>query len=344
VEGVHIHRVNVDKSHNFFHWVANMNSSMGQHGGKLLLEEGPFDLVHAHDWLVADAAIALKHAFKIPLVATIHATEHGRFNGIYSEQQRYVSHKEAILSHEAWRIIVCTNYMRLEIERVLSASWDKIDVVYNGIYSDKAKRPNNANLEELRRHFAQDHEKIVYYVGRMTYEKGVSVLLSAVPKILWEMGDNVKFVLIGTGNTDEFKRQAWESGIWHKCYFTGFMSDEDLNQFRFVADCAAFPSLYEPFGIVVLENFAARVPVVVSDAGGLPEIVRHGRTGLVTWTNDANSLAWGILEILKNPSFAQQLADSAYEDLDRRFAWDKLAQQTDAVYGRILHERAQIDW
>jgi glycosyltransferase involved in cell wall biosynthesis len=344
VEDVHVHRVSVAKSHDFFHWVANMNTSMGQHGGKLLLEEGPFDLIHAHDWLVGDAAIALKHTFKIPLVVTIHATEHGRFNGIYSEPQRYVSYKEAILAQEAWRVIVCTNYMRLEIERALNASWDKIDVVYNGIFSDKAKRPDGFDADQFRRQFAQDHEKIVYYVGRMTYEKGVSVLLSAAPKILWEMGDNVKFVLIGTGNTDDFKRQAWDSGIWHKCYFTGFMSDEDLNRFRFVADCAVFPSLYEPFGIVVLENFAARVPVVVSDTGGLPEIVRHGRTGIVTWTNDANSLSWGILEILKNPSFAQQLADNAYDDLDRRFAWNKLAQQTDAVYGRILHERAQIDW
>jgi glycosyltransferase involved in cell wall biosynthesis len=344
VDGVHVHRVGVGDSHDFFHWVVNMNESMGQHGGKLLLEEGPFDLIHAHDWLVGDAAIALKNTFKIPLVATIHATEHGRFNGIYSEQQRYVSQKEAQLAHEAWRIIVCTNYMRLEIERALGASWDKIDVVYNGIYPDKVKRPQNFDPEKIRGHFAQDQEKIVYYVGRMTYEKGISVLLRAAPKIIWEMDNQVKFVLIGTGNMNEFKQQAWDSGIWHKCYFTGFMSDEDLNQFRFIADCAVFPSLYEPFGIVVLENFAARVPVVVSDTGGLPEIVRHGRTGLVTWANDANSLAAGILDILKNPSFAQQLVDNAYDDLERRFAWEKLAQQTDAVYGRILHERAQIDW
>jgi glycosyltransferase involved in cell wall biosynthesis len=345
VDGVNVHRVGVATSHDFFHWVANMNQSMGQHGGKLLLEEGSgFDLIHAHDWLVADAAIALKHTFKIPLVATIHATEHGRFNGIYSEPQRYVSGKEQLLTHEAWRVIVCTNYMRLEVERVLGAAWDKIDVVYNGIYPDKMKRPEQFDAQQLRRQFAQDHEKIIYYVGRMTYEKGVSVLLSAAPKVLWELGDNAKFVLIGTGQTDEFKRQAWDTGIWHKCYFTGFMSDEDLNQFRLIADCAVFPSLYEPFGIVVLENFAARVPVVVSDTGGFPEIVRHGRTGLVTWANDPTSLAWGILEVLKNPTFAQQIVGNAYEDLDRRFAWAKLAQQTEAVYGRVLHERGQVDW
>ena len=344
VDGIHIHRIAVASSHDFFHWVANMNQSMGQHGGKLLLEEGSFDLIHAHDWLVGDASIALKHTFKLPLVATIHATEYGRCNGIHSEQQRYINSKEANLAHEAWRVIVCTNYMRLEVERALGAPWDKIDVVYNGIHLESKRHTHPFDVQEFRRLFAEDHEKIVYYVGRMTYEKGVSVLLNAVPIVNRVLGDRVKFVLIGSGNVGDLKRQAAEMGIWHQCYFTGFMSDEDLNKFRVVADCAVFPSLYEPFGIVVLENFAARVPVVVSDTGGFPEIVRHGKTGLVTYTNDPQSLAWGILEVLLNPEYGQWLTKNAYEDLDRRFAWDKLAQQTDAVYGRILHERAQVDW
>ncbi|NJP10570.1 MAG: glycosyltransferase family 4 protein [Leptolyngbyaceae cyanobacterium RU_5_1] len=343
VDGVHVHRVSVHRSDNFFHWVANMNESMGRHGGKLLLEEGPFDLIHAHDWLVGDAAIALKHTFKVPLVATIHATEFGRYNGVYSDQQRYVSSKEGILAYNAWRIIVCTNYMRLEVERALDIPWDKIDVVYNGIHLEK-KCPEDFDPQEFRHRFAADHEKIVYYIGRMTYEKGVSVLLSAAPKVIREMDGNVKFVLIGSGNLDAVKRQAWDMGIWDKCYFTGFMSDDDLNKFRVIADCSVFPSLYEPFGIVVLENFAARVPVVVSDTGGFPEIVRHTKTGVVTWTNNPDSLAWGILEVLKNPDYAQWLVDNAYEDLDRRFCWTKLAQQTEAVYGRILHERAQVHW
>ncbi|MDX2229897.1 MAG: glycosyltransferase family 4 protein [Leptolyngbyaceae cyanobacterium bins.349] len=343
VEGVHIHRVEVASSHNFFHWVANMNESMGRHGGKLISEENSFDLIHAHDWLVGDAAIALKHTFKIPLVATIHATEYGRFNGIYSDQQRYVSSKEGQLAYDAWRIIVCTNYMRLEVERALGAPWNKIDVVYNGIHLEK-KQCQPFDEITFRRIFAADDEKIVYYVGRMTYEKGLTVLLSAIPKVLREMSGKVKFVLIGTGRLDDFKRFAGELGVWDNCYFTGFLSDEDLNKFRVIADCAVFPSLYEPFGIVVLENFAARVPVVVSDTGGFPEIVRHSKTGVVTWTNNPDSLAWGILEVLKNPDYALWLVENAYEDLERRFDWAQLAQQTEAVYGRILHERAQVTW
>jgi glycosyltransferase involved in cell wall biosynthesis len=344
VNGVRVHRVPIAQSHNFWHWVVNMNDSMGQHGGKLLLEDGPFDLIHAHDWLVGDAAIALKHMFKTSLIATIHATEYGRHNGLYNDIHRYISSKEQLLSYNAWRVIGCTNYMRLEIERALNTPWDKIDVVYNGICPEKKHRHPEFDFQQFRRRFAADQEKIIYYVGRMTYEKGVNVLLNSAPRVIRELEGLVKFVIIGGGNTDHLKHQAWNLGIWEKCYFTGFMSDSDLDKFQTIADCAVFPSLYEPFGIVALESFAARVPVVVSDAGGLPEVVRHTKTGLVTQAGNADSIAWGILEVLKNPAYAKWLIDNAYEDLDRRFRWDKLAKQTEAVYGRVLHERSQVEW
>lgn len=133
---------------------------MGHHGGKLLLEEGPFDLIHAHDWLVGDAAIALKHNFKIPLIATIHATEYGRYNGIYTATQSYISNKEELLAYDAWRVIVCTDYMRREVERALHCPWNKIDVIYNGIRPEKKKLHQDFPALDFRRQFAEDSEKL----------------------------------------------------------------------------------------------------------------------------------------------------------------------------------------
>ncbi|WP_413174095.1 glycosyltransferase family 4 protein [Anabaena azotica] len=344
VEGIHVHRVPVSHSHDFFHWVANLNESMGHHGGKLILEEGSFDIIHAHDWLVGDAAIALKHTFKIPLIATIHATEYGRYNGIYNDTQSYISDKENSLAYNAWRIIVCTEYMRSEVARALHSPGHKIDVIYNGIRPEKKQHHKDFHAQDFRRQFAADHEKIVYYLGRMTYEKGVSVLINAATKVLWEMAGYVKFVIVGGGNTDHLKKQAWELGIWDKCYFTGFLSDEYLDKFQTIADCAVFPSLYEPFGIVALESFASRVPVVVSDTCGFPEVVQHTKTGIVTKVNNPDSLAWGILEVLRNPGYRQWLVDNAYQDLEKRFKWTKLAKRTEAVYERVIKERSQIDW
>ena len=344
VDGIRVHRVPVGASHDFFHWVINMNQSMGQHGGKLLQEDGPFDLIHAHDWLVSDAAIALKHLFKLPMIATNHATEFGRYNGLYNETHYYIHNKVAQLACEAWRVIVCTHYMRQEIARVFHCDWSKIDVVYNGICREKKQPRRELDYWRFRRRFAADQEKIVCYVGRVTYEKGVSLLLAAAPRVISEMGGRAKFVIIGGGNADYLKRQAWELGIWHKCYFTGFMEEEDLNQFRQIVDCAVFPSLYEPFGIVALESFAAKVPLVVSDTGGFPEVVQHGKTGIVTYAGNADSIAWGILEILRNPEYAAQLVENAYNDLDRRFSWAKLAEETELIYKRVVQERSQVEW
>ena len=344
VDGIHLYRCTVAHGNDFLHWIANMNESMGCLGGELL-KNGNFDLIHAHDWLVGDAAIALKHTFKLPMIATIHATEYGRYNGIHNARQEYINGKEKLLTHEAWRIIVCSQYMHEEIQRVFQIPADKIDVIYNGIYPEKKHHGHNFDRIKFRRRFANDREKIIYYVGRMTYEKGISVLLEAAQKVIETLGEGrVKLVIIGGGNTNRLKHLAKSLGIWEQCYFTGFMSDADLDKFQTIADCAVFPSLYEPFGIVALESFAARVPVVVSNTGGLPEVVQHEYTGVVTLANDPNSLTWGILKVLQNPKYSEYLVSNAYKSLAEKFSWDKLAKQTVSVYDRVVRERSQVTW
>jgi len=342
IDGVNVHRIPVEANQDFFQWVANMNDGMRAYATKLievLVErQQKFEIIHAHDWLVADASISIAQAYDISLVATIHATEHGRYNGIYTDTHRYIHHKEVALASAAQRVIVCTEYMRREMANTLNCPSDKTAVIYNGLSAERAARFQNSNFDldfdpvALRSKFAQAEEYIVYYVGRITYEKGIFVLLNAVPHVLAAMPDRVKFVIIGSGDTQSLKQQAWNLGISHKVLFTGFMSDYNLTQFQTIADCAVFPSLYEPFGIVALECFAAGVPVVVSDAGGLPEVVQDGITGIVTKVNDGESIAQGILKILQNPTYRDRLVENAMQDLHDRFAWPHLAKQTEAVY------------
>ncbi|NES75199.1 MULTISPECIES: glycosyltransferase family 4 protein [Okeania] len=344
VEGIEVHRVPVGPSQNFFHWIANMNEAMGRHGGKLIKEEKNFDIIHAHDWLVTDAAIALKHIFKLPLIATIHATENGRHNGIHNHSQQYINEKEKELVYNAWRVIVCSKYMKLEVARTLDSPCDKIDIIYNGICAEKKPSRDEFDAVNFRRHFAEDREKIVYYLGRMTPEKGISVLIHAAPRVIAEMGDRVKFIMIGGGKTDLWKKEIWHLGVSERFNFTGFMSEENLDKFQAIADCAVFPSLYEPFGIVALESFAARVPVVVSDTGGLPEVVEHGRTGIVTKVGNSISLAQGIVEVLRDSDYMQKLVSNAYQELEYKFCWGRIAKQTDMVYQRVAAERLQVVW
>ncbi|MBE9032732.1 glycosyltransferase family 4 protein [filamentous cyanobacterium LEGE 11480] len=344
VEGIQVHRVTVGQSQDFFHWVGQMNQAIGAYAAQLIHDEGPFDLVHAHDWLVGDSAIALKHHFKLPLVATIHATEHGRNRGIHNHVHQHVHHQEHTLTYEAWRVIVCTNYMRQELHTTLQLPLNKVDVIYNGIRSEKKPLVVGAERQTFRRRFAQDDEAIVYYVGRMAHEKGIARLVEAAPQVLDQMQGKVKFVIVGGGNTVPFQRQVQQQRLGPHFTFTGFLPDAELDVFQTIADCAVFPSLYEPFGIVALESFAARVPVVVSDAGGLPEVVQHQETGIVTRRDDPTSIAAGILQVLNHPQLSAQLVENAYQDLNKRFRWDQIAVQTQAVYEQVLTERRDIDW
>jgi glycosyltransferase involved in cell wall biosynthesis len=357
VDGIFVHRLTVAMTDNFLTWVEQLNQSLTDYASQLMTglaghpsswstESGSgFDLIHAHDWLVATAAIRLKQTFQIPLVTTIHATEAGRHNGIYTSEQRHIHDHEQRLAAESERVIVCTNYMRQEVVRSLQADHNRIDVVYNGIRPGKKKVPVASERVNFRRSFAADDEKIVYYVGRLTHEKGVNVLIHAAPLVIRALQachperpnhPGVKFVIIGQGNCAALKQQVADLGLWDRFYFTGFMSDQDLDQFQTIANCAVFPSLYEPFGIVALESFSARVPVVVSDAGGLPEVVKHQQTGVVTGVNNPESLAEGILQVLLHPEFGRQLVENAYADLGSRFDWPQIAQQTAMVYGQIL--------
>jgi glycosyltransferase involved in cell wall biosynthesis len=341
VNGIHVYRVPVEDNNDFFEWVRQMNTNMLNFAREFLAVNS-IDLLHAHDWLVEETAIAITHEYQIPLVSTIHATEYGRCNGIHNDTQRYIHHKELNLTQASQRVIVCSEYMRGELQRALDCPAEKTDVVYNGLSVERWQNitaEHEYDFEALREQYAKPDEAIVYFVGRITYEKGISILLNAMPKVIAAMNDQVRLVIIGTGDAYSIllHRQAWDLGIYHKVLFTGFMADVDFWKFQKVANCAVFPSLYEPFGIVALESFAAKIPLVVSDTGGLPEVVRHKVTGLVTRVNDADSLADGIIEILQNKDEVQTLVANSQLELRERFAWDKLAEQTEAVFFKVKH-------
>jgi glycosyltransferase involved in cell wall biosynthesis len=339
VDGIHVYRISVGVNNDFFQWVVQMNASMLNFAREFLANNS-MDLIHAHDWLVEESAIAITNEFQIPLVTTIHATEYGRCNGIHNDTQRYIHNKEIRLTQASQRVIVCSKYMRGELQRALDCPAEKTDVVYNGLSVERWQNitaEHQYDLEALKAQYAKPEEAIIYFVGRITYEKGIYILLNAMPKVIAAMNDQVRLVIVGTGDAYSIllQRQAWDLGIYHKVLFTGFMADADFWKFQKVASCAVFPSLYEPFGIVALESFAAKIPLVVSDTGGLPEVVRHKVTGLVTHVNDADSLADGIIEILRNPEYAKTLVENAQSDLRESFAWDKLAEQTEAVFLKV---------
>ncbi len=306
---------------------------------------GGFDLIHAHDWLVAYAAVHLKHRWKTPLIATIHATERGRHGGdLYTDLSWAINRIEDDLASEGWRLIVTSYYMAHELITSFGESSDKIDVIPNAVrVAEFAPQPKEA-VTALRRRYAADDERLVFYVGRAVYEKGCHVLLNAVPRILNETR-KVRFVIAGRGPLlDELRIQRDRLGLGKVVRFAGFVSDADKRLLYQAADVAVFPSLYEPFGIVALEAMAARVPVVVSNVGGLSEVVENHVTGMTAQPGNSDSLAWAIVHTLNRPDWAAARVENAYRRIVENFNWERVATHTWEVYRRVLEERQHVRW
>ncbi len=337
-KGVKVYRVDnfMINPNNFIDWIMQMNFNMVSKVNQIINEEGAFDVIHAHDWLVAYAAKTIKNSYNIPIVATIHATESGRNSGIHDETQRYINDTEWMLTYEATEVIVNSNYMKGEIQRLFGLPFEKINVVANGV--NLSKFTGMDRDYSFRRRYAMDNEKIILFIGRLVYEKGVQHLLAAMPKILAGYHD-AKLVIAGKGAMlDELKAEANALGISNKVYFAGYLGGKDVEKMYKAADISVFPSTYEPFGIVALEGMLAERPIVVSDAGGLGEIVEHRENGMKSYCGNPNSIADSVLELLYNPELCANIVKKAKAKVRNNYNWAKIAQDTHFTYQKAICE------
>ncbi len=346
IDGVEVYRIDSYKnpSPDFATWVYLMNLNMQREAAAIAAGlRDKIDVFHAHDWLVATAGIGLKHVFRKPLLVTMHSTEIGRRDGIHTTTEKMIHETEAWLTYEAWRVICCSDYMVQHVKWAFGLPSDKSAMVPNGVnphvYDGSAKQ----DLKSFRSKFALPEEKIVLYVGRLVYEKGIHILINAVPKVLEKV--DAKFVIVGSGYMkDQLSNIVRSMGLEHKVLFEGFMDEEDLQKLQKCADVCVVPSLFEPFGIVALEAMAAKSPVVVSDTGGLAEIVDHDVTGVKVYPNNADSLAWGITKVLLDDGYRNHIKENAYRTIQEKYNWDKIAQQTRHIYETVLGEYSKSFW
>ena len=337
-KGVKVYRVDnfMINANNFIDWVMQLNFNMIAKAGEIIAKEGNFDVIHAHDWLVAYATKTLKQAYGIPTVATIHATEAGRNSGIREIEQKYINDTEWMLTYESTEVIVNSNYMKRELQRLFGLPFEKINVVPNGV-----NITNYSGIErdyDFRRRYAMDNEKIILFMGRLVYEKGIQYLIGAMPKIL-ERYHDAKLVIAGKGGMiDELKKEAYNLGIANKVCFAGYLNGKEVGKMYKAADISVFPSTYEPFGIVALEAMLAEIPVVVSDIGGLNEIVEHRQTGMKSYCGNSNSIADSILELLFDPQLCSNIVKKAKAKVRNQYNWNKIAQDTHFTYQKAICE------
>lgn len=338
-EGVHLHRIAVDASKPNF--ITRMNEAMKKIGASIIEStDTGIDIIHAHDWMVGSAAIALAFGYKKPLVSTIHSTEFGRSQGVKEEYQMRIHEMEEQLVRLSDHVIVCSESMKREIQGLFGVT-GKNSVIPNGV--DASKFDFEVDIDTIKGKFCgQRSSKMILFLGRLVYQKGVNVLIGALPIILsrYSKGEkDVKLVIVGEGPMrKQLERDAAYLGVSKHVVFTGYLDDYVVRSLLKAADVVVVPSLYEPFGIVAIEAMAAKTPVVVSDIDGLSELICDGE-GIKVPPNNSERLAEGVMSVLSDTEDGKKRREEIIEKGFKKalsLNWDKVMEATIGVYAKVL--------
>jgi len=308
-------------------------------------EDIKYDIVVAHDWLSAIGGMTVKREAGLPFAFHVHSTERGRTLGNGSV---VVSNIELHAANSADLIVTVSYAMKDELTQ-LGFPKDKIQVCYNGVDPQKYN-PETIDAEQIRKvrafYDVKDDELMILFIGRLVGVKGVDRLIMAMPHILQKQ-PKVKLVILGLGDLQEYlsnlvKTMRLDGSV--KLRFE-FVPEEERILHYAACDVAVFPSLYEPFGIVVLEAMSMERPVVVGGAGisGMREIVipyGEEQCGYHVDPSNPSDIAWGILSSMESPEKRKWLGKNGRRRVLNEFTWDKVAERTIEVYEQIIKARA----
>ena len=308
----------------------------------LIAKEGyNFDVVCVHDWLSSVGGLIIKNETKIPVVFHVHSTEWGRSGGPGSE---VVSHLERATAESADKIITVSHTMRDDLVR---HGWPetKISAVWNGIDPEQynPERCPREDVGRIRaRYGIKGDERMLLFLGRLAWVKGVTNLIQAMPAILRDY-PRTKLVILGKGDEQlDIAETASRLGISDRivCRFD-FVSEEERVLHYAAADICVFPSVYEPFGIVCLEAMAMEKPVVVGAHGVVgfrEQVVPSGpdQNGVHVNGEDMADIAWGVKEALSDPERAKAWGRNGRRRALEYFTWRKTAEQTLKIYESSL--------
>ena len=331
LQGVFVHRCGFDHHDDFTHEMWNMCRAFEHHFFTTRALVGDFDVIHAHDWMTAEMLTLIGKQCQARRLLTMHSTEYGRCgNNFYGGRSEAVRHSEWRGIFIAERVICVSKSLKDEICWMYQAPPDKVPVVYNGvrpelfdIVVDPGEVKNSLGIAPM--------DPTILFAGRIVYQKGVDILLNAIPYVLNHVPE-AKFILAGDGEMRwDLEHSARARGLEPSLRWLGKVGHGRLRQLFRSCDAVCVPSRNEPFGIVILEAWSAHKPVVSTKNGGPGEFVEHDVTGFSV-NDTAESVAWGIGQVFVDFPRARKMGDAGRKLVENKFTWDLIARQTVDVY------------
>ena len=304
-----------------------------------LVRSGAFDLVHVH-WPLPHVVPgwAARHAGGIPLVITFHGVEvtfarNAPLPFLVPFLRRAIRSADAVTANSTYT----AGMIRQLYDRPVAI------VPFGTTLPEADDPPGDPSAERSPAPAAQDPgaRPDILFVGRLVERKGVQHLLDAMPALVRD--HRAQLSVVGEGPMrPALERRAAELGLQDDVTFTGFVPADDLAR-RF-ATCSAFalPAVYdakgdvEGLGVVLVEALSQGRPVVASDAGGIPDIVIHDRTGLLVPPGDPAALSAALGRVLGDPALARRLGEAGREHVREAFSWASVTDRLLAVYEAVL--------
>lgn len=290
--------------------------------------ENEFDVIHAHDWLTYPAGIAAKAVSGKPLIVHMHATEFDR-SGDNINQNVYDIERKGM--EAADKVITVSDWTRAIVIERYGIDPEKVKTVHNAVEPVEKFDPTT-----YTRHL---NEKIVTFLGRITFQKGPEYFIEAAYKVL-QRDPDVRFVMAGTGDLmNKMVKRVAKLGIGTKFHFTGFLKGDHVDHMFALSDVYVMPSISEPFGISPLEAMRTNVPVVISKQSGVSEVLTYA-IKIDFW--DIDAMADAIYGLLHYPKLSNFLKEYGTEEVNA-LKWENAAMKVKNVYEEVqFHQEKQL--
>ena len=300
----------------------------------ILTKSKKIDLIHAHWWIPSGlVALVTSMIYGQPYVVTSHGTD-----VFILRKFQFLKPIARIVFRKASLITVVSNSLKSILAKEVRISPNKIRVF-----------PMPCDLSLFYPAFEEScgqvrgRVKTVLSIGRFVKRKGFEYLLDAV-KILKERGLSLNLTIIGEGPEEKsIKEKVQALGLSKEVEIIPYQPKAKLNDFYNLCDVFVLPSItdwkgeQEGLGLVLLEAMACKKPVIGTNSGGIPDIVKNGETGLLVPEKDPEALADAIQKLLKDKKLAKRLAENGYRFVKENFTTSKIAGKMLRVYKEALH-------
>lgn len=290
-------------------------------GGTIAMtHKGEFDVIHAHDWLTYMAGIAAKRLSGKPLVVHVHATSFDRSSDNNIDTRVYDIEKRGM--EAADRVITVSDLTRNIVITKYGIDPSKVVTVHNAVdFSGRSDIQVERGVKE----------KVVTFLGRITFQKGPEYFIEAAAKVLKKC-KNVRFVMAGSGDMmNRSIRQVARLGISDRFHFTGFLRGAEVQKMFALSDVYVMPSVSEPFGISPLEAMRSGVPSVISRQSGAAEVLKYAFK-VDFW--DVDAMADEIYALLQYPALADFASKYGYDEVNT-LKWNNAAAKIKSVYESV---------